>query len=253
MKLGLFQYSPVWEDKKENKNKILDILSKGNYQTDLLIFPEMTLTGFSMKSKELAENLDGESFIFFKNLAIEKDTNVITGLIFREVDKIFNTAVHFNSKGEIKSIYKKIHPFSPSTEDKNYEVGSQTQVTKIDNWKIGLSICYDLRFPELYRFYAKQRTELIIVIANWPVDRIAHWRQLLKARAIENQCYVTGVNRVGDTGKLKYNGWSSVYNPMGKEIVGIENDEGLFITEINIDEVKQVQNNLPFLDDIKLI
>ena len=253
MKLSLLQYSPVWEDKEENKKKILDILSTRNHQTDLLIFPEMTLTGFSMNSKELAEDAEGDSFKFFKNISIVKNTNVIAGIIFKEGEQIFNTAVHFNSNGEIKSIYKKIHPFTPSTEDRNYRAGSLTEVTEIDNWKIGLSVCYDLRFPELYRFYAKQRIELIIAIANWPVDRVEHWRQLLKARAIENQCYVAGVNRVGDTGKLKYNGWSSVYDPMGKEILEIENDEGLFMTEININEVKQVQNDLPFLDDIKLI
>jgi len=253
MHLGLLQYSPVWEDKQENKKNISDIITNNNDQVDLLIFPEMTLTGFSMNSKELAEGIDGDSFAFFKNIAAKKKLDVIAGLILRVEENIFNTAVHFNSNGELKTVYKKIHPFTPSTENKNYSAGDKTEITEIESWKTGLSVCYDLRFPELYRFYAKQKTELMIVIANWPVDRIEHWRQLLKARAIENQCYVAGVNRVGDDGKLKYNGWSSVYNPMGEELLGIENEKGLFTSEINIDEVNKVRNDLPFLDDIKMI
>lgn len=253
MKLGLIQYSPVWEDKEKNKKQILNILSTDLSSVDLLIFPEMTLTGFSMNSKLLAEEVMGETFSFFKNIAKEKNTNILAGIILKEVNQIYNTAVHINSSGEIISIYKKIHPFTYSTEDKNYNAGSQTVVTKIDEWNIGLSVCYDLRFPELYRFYAKQRIELIINIANWPVDRIEHWQTLLKARAIENQCYVAGVNRVGDTGEIKYNGWSSVWDPMGNEIIGIENEEGIFFTEINIDDVKKLRKDLPFLDDIKLI
>ncbi len=253
MKLGLIQYSPVWEDKEENKKKILSILSANDRKTDLLVFPEMTLTGFSMNSLKLAENPDGGSFTFFKNIAEEKNTNVIAGIIFKEEEKIFNTAVHFGANGDVKTVYKKIHPFTYSTEDKNYEAGTRTEFTEIDNWKIGLSVCYDLRFPELYRFYAKIRTELIIIIANWPVDRIEHWRHLLKARAIENQCFVAGVNRVGTTGKLKYNGWSSLYNPMGDEVIGIENEEGIFTAEIDIADVEKLRNELPFLDDIKMI
>ncbi len=253
MKLGLIQYSPVWEDKEKNKKQVIDILSTGLSSADLLIFPEMTLTGFSMNSKLLAEDLEGESVLFFKNIAKKKNVNVIAGVILKEEDKIYNTAVHINSHGEVKSVYKKIHPYTYSTEDKNYSAGSQTEVTVIDNWKIGLSICYDLRFPELYRFYAKLRTELIINIANWPVDRIEHWRYLLKARAIENQCYVAGVNRVGDAQGLHYNGFTSVYDPMGNEIIGIENEEGIFSTEINIADVKKTRNDLPFLEDIKMI
>ncbi len=253
MKLGLIQYSPVWEDKEKNKKQVLNILSTDLSSVDLLIFPEMTLTGFSMNSKQIAEDLNGDSFSFFKNIAKEKNTNILAGIILKEVNQIYNTAVHINSSGEIISIYKKIHPFTYSTEDKNYNAGTQIEVSEIDEWKIGLTVCYDLRFPELYRFYTKQRTELIVNIANWPVDRIEHWCCLLRARAIENQCYVVGVNRVGDTGNIKYNGWSSVYDSMGNEIIGIENEEGIFFTEINIVDVKKTRNSLPFLDDIKMI
>jgi len=253
MKIGLLQYSPAWEDKEVNKKKIADILQKNKTKIDLLIFPEMTLTGFSMKSKELAEDIMGNSFTFFQNISRGKNLNIITGIIFKENNKIFNASVFINKNGKVKSIYKKIHPFTFSTENKNYSAGTKTEIAECEDWKIGLSVCYDLRFPELYRFYAKQRLELLTVIANWPVDRIEHWRQLLKARAIENQCYVAGVNRVGDTGKLIYNGFSSVYDPMGNELLSVEGKEGIFTADINIEKVKMVRNDSAFLDDMKLI
>jgi len=253
MKIGLLQYSPVWENKKDNKKKIINLLNQNKTKIDLLILPEMTLTGFSMKSKQLAEGIEGASFSFFKELAQTKQINIITGIIFSEGKSIFNTSVLIDKNGEVKSIYKKIHPFTFSTEDKNYSAGIKTKIAECGNWKIGLSVCYDLRFPELYRFYAKQKVELLTVIANWPVDRIEHWRHLLKGRAIENQCYVAGVNRVGDTGKLKYNGYSSVFDPMGNELLSVENEEGIFTTEIKLEKVNKLRNELPFLDDIRLI
>ncbi len=118
---------------------------------------------------------------------------------------------------------------------------------------IGLSICYDLRFPELYRLYAKEKVHLIIDIANWPDTRIEHWRSLLKARAIENQCYVAGINRVGDDPKLHYNGFSSVFDPMGKELVAVENDERIIEAEIDKSYVNDVRKKLPFLNDMRFI
>ena len=126
-------------------------------------------------------------------------------------------------------------------------------ITNIAGIQIGLSVCYDLRFPELFRFYAKERADLIINIANWPDTRIDHWRTLLKARAIENQFYVAGVNRVGDDQKLHYNGFSSVFDPMGKELVSVKNQEKIITAEIDKDYVKEIRKKLPFLQDMRLI
>ena len=141
---------------------------------------------------------------------------MFAGIIEKDGKNYFNTLVHLDPNGKLKTKYRKIHPFSYSTENKYYKAGKSPVITKISGMKIGLSICYDLRFPELFRFYAKAKVDLIINIANWPDTRIEHWRTLLKARAIENQCYVAGVNRVGDDPKLHYNGYSSVFDPMGK-------------------------------------
>jgi predicted amidohydrolase len=252
LKIGLVQYSPVWEDKSESINKLQNLLS-GNEVVNLLIFPEMTLTGFTMKCKEFAEELEGESFVYFSKLAKEKKCAVIYGIVEKGKRKNFNTLVHLNNQGKIISSYRKIHPFSFANEDRYFGKGKNPVVTKAKGIKIGLSICYDLRFPELFRFYAKEKVHLIVDIANWPDTRIEHWRALLKARAIENQCYVVGVNRVGDDPKLHYTGFSSVIDPMGKEIVTVENEEKVITAEIHKSYVDEVRKKLPFLDDMKLI
>jgi predicted amidohydrolase len=257
MKIGLVQYNPVWEDKQKNKEKLLAMLDNSSAECSLLIFPEMTLTGFTMLSAKFAEELNGESVSFFKDTALNRNSDVIAGLIEKDGSGIYNTLIHINKKGELKKSYRKIHPFSYSTEDKHYNRGSDTVITEIDDnnetWETGLSICYDLRFPELYRHYGKQKVQLIVNIANWPDTRIEHWRTLLKARAIENQCYVAGVNRTGKDPGLVYNGYSSIFDPMGKEIITCFDEEKIITTDLSLLYAEEVQTRLPFLNDIFLI
>ena len=252
MKIALVQYSPVWEDKEMNKKKILSLLQ--NIQgVELFIFPEMTLTGFTMKSKEMSETIQGDSFRFFSSIAKEKAANIFAGIIERRDKRNYNTLIHIKPDGNLVKLYRKIHPFSYSGENENYYAGVKPALTIIRGWKIGLTICYDLRFPELYRKYGKKRAHLIVNIANWPDTRIEHWRTLLKARAIENQCYVAGLNRVGKDPKLNYVGFSSVFDPMGKELAGVENEEKVILVELEKNYVSVVREKFPFLDDIKLI
>ena len=252
MKIALLQYSPLWEDKEANKKKILSIV-KDIKGIELLIFPEMSLTGFTMKSKEMAEGIQGDSFRFFSSIAKDKSTNILAGIIERRNNRIYNTLIHIKPDGNLVKLYRKVHPFSYSGEDEHYNAGVRPAMTKIKKWKIGLTICYDLRFPELFRKYGKKRVHLIVNIANWPDTRIEHWRTLLKARAIENQCYVVGVNRVGDDPKLHYLGFSSVFDPMGKEIISVENEDQIILAELNKDYVREVREKFPFLEDIKMI
>ncbi len=253
MLVGLVQYDPEWEDKERNKQKLSWLLENNLKEVDLLIFPEMTLTGFTMKSQELGESSDAGSFEFFASLSVKYNSNVFAGIIEKEKDKYFNTLLHIDRKGRLVSKYRKVHPFSYSTEDKHYSRGEKPVITKIDDWNIGLSICYDLRFPELYRGYSKDRIELMVNIANWPVTRIEHWKTLLKARAIENQCYFAGVNRVGKDPKLAYNGFCSIIDPMGNEVITGFEEEKILVAEISKDFVNDVRKNLPFLNDIYLL
>ncbi len=253
MKIGLVQYSPEWENKVENQKKItsllMDFVKEG---IDLLIFPEMSLTGFTMHGEKFSEQLSGESFQYFSKIARKFSIHILAGIIELENKNFFNTLLHIGRDGNILKTYRKIHPFSLSSEDKHYNKGKDAVVTEIDDWKVGLSICYDLRFPELYRLYAKEKVDLIVISANWPDTRIEHWKTLLKARAIENQCFVAGVNRVGDDPKLFYPGYSAVIDPMGSEIISSINEE-ILICNISRKMVSDVRNKLPFLNDITLI
>jgi predicted amidohydrolase len=253
MKIGLIQYNPLWEDKESNKEKLSSLLDNEIEDVDLLVFPEMTLTGFTMLPEKYAENFKEESVKFFANAAGKFECNVIAGIIEKSSGKYFNTLIHLAKDGSLKNYYRKVHPFSYSEEDKYFSAGDNKVITEINDWKIGLSICYDLRFPELYRFYAKEKVHLIIIIASWPNTRIDHWRTLLKARAIENQCFVAGVNRVGDDPEHHYNGFSSLFDPMGKEIVAVQQEEKLITAEIEKNYVIEVRKKLPFLEDIRMI
>jgi len=252
MKIGLVQYNPVWENKGANKKKILEMLADAE-QMELLIFPEMSLTGFSMEPERIGEGIGGSSFRFFSELANTKKTNIMAGIVEKRKDRYYNTLIHIKPDGKLIKLYRKVHPFSYSGEEKYYNAGVRPAMSKIRKWKIGLTICYDLRFPELFRKYGKKRAHLIINIANWPDTRIEHWRTLLKARAIENQCYVAGINRVGKDPKLNYVGFSSVFDPMGKEIVSVENEEKVIIILLDKNYVNEVREKFPFLNDIKLI
>lgn len=252
MKVGLVQYDPVWENKEENKNKLDSLITKYPDNYSLLIFPEMTLTGFTMDSVRFAEEEKGDSYQYFSAMARKNNMEVIAGFIEKSEGKIYNSLVHFSTEGEQKSKYRKIHPFSYSGENLHYSRGEKTVISGIDNWKIGLSICYDLRFPELFRRYAKERVELMVVIANWPVKRIEHWKTLLKARAIENQCYVAGINRVGKDPGNEYNGYSSLISPLGEELITLVNDEIIAGAELSYDSLNEVRNRLPFLNDMFL-
>ncbi len=253
MKIGIVQYNPIWEDKEKNKDKLNSIISKNKQKPEVMVFPEMTLTGFTMKAEKFAEEKKSASFKYFSDLAKKYSSHIFAGWIVKEQGKIFNSLFHILPDGNISAEYRKIHPFSYSKENIYFAGGEKTCTTQIDDWNIGLSICYDLRFPELYRFYAKENCHLIITIANWPDSRIEHWRVLLKARAIENQCYIIGVNRVGKDPKLNYNGCSSIFDPMGNEIFSNENEENMFCKSISLDNVFSVREKLPFLKDIKLI
>lgn len=253
MKLGLVQYTPVWENPEENILKIEELIKTSNSNFDLLIFPEMTLTGFTMNAEKFAEEIDGTGTKYFMHLAQRLKIDIFTGIIELDGSSIYNSLVHFDSLGLIKARYRKIHPYSKAKEDQYYTAGEEIVITKMNQVKFGLSVCYDLRFPELYRLYSKERVEVLINIANWPVPRIEHWKVLLRARAIENQCFMVGVNRVGDDPGNQYNGCSAVFDPMGNEIVMIQDSEMIIEAEIEIELVSTTRNTLPFLQDIKLI
>jgi len=251
--IGMVQYSVAWEDKSANKQKISGLLSRQVLSTDILIFPEMTLTGYSLKAENLAEEIHGDTFEYFAKLSQQYKTDVVYGLVLREGNKYFNALVYLSSTGECLALYKKIHPFSYAKENKVYTGGEQPVAIERDGVKIGLSICYDIRFPELFRYYAKGRADIIINIANWPVERINHWNILTQSRAIENQAFVVAVNRCGSDPKVSYGGASRIIDPMGNVLCDGGDGEKVICAASDGQELSDTRSRYPFLDDMKLM
>lgn len=250
----LLQYNPVWEQKEINRQKILSELESVKTHFDVVILPEMTLTGFTMAAQAMAETDDGPTVAFYSSLAVKYNAHIIGGMIKSEGGQYYNTLLHFDRHGILISEYKKVHLFGMADETKHYHAGSTPVITNIDGWQAGLSICYDLRFPELYRTYAKSGVHLMINIANWPVTRITHWDSLIPARAIENLTFFAACNRTGSDPLVSYSGSSKVISPMGITAAQApEESESVRIYTINKEEAISVRNKLPFLNDITLI
>ena len=248
MKVGLIQYNPVWEDKKANHKQLEALLEDGAVDTSLLIFPEMSLTGFTMASLKHAEQLDGETVQFFSSIARNFDCHVIAGIIEAASPLPHNSLIHLKPDGNLVSTYRKIHTISYYSEHQHYQKGTEPTITAVEHIKIGLSICFDLRFPELYRSYIDQKVHAMINIANWPAARAQHWEALLRARAIENQCYMIGVNRIGTDDNIQFDGHSTIIDPLGNELIMKEKKEGVFTVDIFAEMVAEVRESFPVLN-----
>ena len=245
LSVTLIQSNLVWENKAANLAQFSEKIQTQTAPGQLVILPEMFSTGFSMNPAQLAETMDGPTVQWMKTMAAEKKIILTGSAIIEEEGHFYNRLLWVLPNGTVAH-YNKRHLFAFAGENQFYAAGNKRLIAAVNGWKINLQICYDLRFPELYRLYAKENVDMIIDIANWPDTRIEHWRTLLKARAIENQCYVAGVNRAGNDPKLNYNGFSSVFDPMGKEIVTVENAEKVIAVEIDKTFVNEIRKNYPF-------
>jgi predicted amidohydrolase len=218
MRIALTSINQIWENKEANLDICKELFSKSKkYGVDLIIFPEMTLTGFSTNINVTSENKEASSTLkSFAQLSKKFGVGVIFGVTFFEEGKGTNNALFLDKLGNICGEYQKIHPFSFSGEDKYFSAGNKITCVDFESMVIGMTICYDLRFPELYSALGA-KTELIVNIANWPTNRIDHWTILLRARAIENQVYLAGVNRIGvDGNNLHYTKSSILVDPKGQ-------------------------------------
>lgn len=235
MRVALVSLNQAWEDKDRNLLACRSFIQNAKAQnTELIVFPEMTLTAFSMNTGATAEErLSSESVERFQELAKEFQMAIVFGVVFRDGDKATNNALMIDSTGLIRGVYSKIHPFTFAGEDNVFNGGSEICVVKLEPLTIGLTICYDLRFPEIYSALG-QHCDLIINIANWPARRIDHWNALLKARAIENQLFMLGVNRIGVDGKgLEYVKSSQVINPNGELLIPFMSEDEIEIFDID--------------------
>jgi len=251
LNISLVQANQVWEDKSANFKNYLRLID--GIDTDLFIFPEMFNTGFTMNTSEMSEPFENSPSIdWLMNLSKSKDSAIYTSLIIEEDGSFFNRGVFITPDGELTT-YDKRKTFSLASEDDFFESGKSEVIVEYKDWKINLQICYDLRFPELIRnrlVGGEPAYDVLLYVANWPKKRSNHWKTLLPARAIENQSYVVGVNRVGTDAKgHDYSGDSVLIDAMGNCRWLESSQEQVNTFVINKNELNRIREMLPFLKD----
>ncbi len=253
LKVALVQANQIWENKSDNLSHFTRLLESVS-DVDLIILPEMFHTGFSMNVEQLAESTtDSVGLEWLKLTAKNKNSAIYTSLIIKENGNYFNRGVFVEPDGALHN-YDKRKLFGLAGESDFFEAGKSETIVSYKNWNLQLQICYDLRFPEIVRnsLSSNQSTsyDVILYVANWPEKRISHWKTLLAARAIENQCNVIGVNRVGEDGTgLMYSGESMFIDPLGNEMILPKNEEIIQIVTLSKEELIKTRKMLPFLKD----
>ena len=248
MKISLIQTSLKWEDHEANRQHFTQMINGMQETTDLIMLPEMFGTGFTMNPEPVAETTEGQSVRWMKEMASQKQCAVTGSLVIKENDNYYNRLFFVYPSGEIKT-YSKRHLFTLAGEHKQYTAGREKLIVEYKGWKICPLVCYDLRFPVFARNV--EHYDLLLYVANWPSTRVLAWDVLLQARAIENMCYVAGVNRIGeDNNGHDYPGRSQVYDCLGKPIVEEPSGrEGVFTVTLNKEYVQETRNKLGFLND----
>lgn len=252
MKIAAIQHDIVWEDAAAThahvKGLIDDAVSAG---AELLVLPEMFATGFSMRPERIAEDEGGPSEQFLRTRARDTGTHLLASVAQRGADGRYrNNAILARPDGRIER-YAKIHPFSYAGEHEQYAAGTTFLTTEIGGVRTSIFVCYDLRFADEF-WQLASRTDLYVVVANWPQPRHEHWRILLRARAVENQAYVLGVNRVGVAGRgrdLDHAGGSMLIDPLGAALFEADDTEQVLDGDVDSAVVRDVRARFPFLAD----
>lgn len=253
-----------WENREANRHMFEQKIRNMPNKTEIVVLPEMFSTGFSMNTQHLAETMEGETVTWMKNLAAEQKIVLTGSLIIEEEGHYYNRLVWMLPNGQY-GYYDKRHLFAYGKEDQHYTPGNKRLIASVKGWKINLLVCYDLRFPVWSRQTPalplagdggtqpasdKPEYDLLVYVANWPERRNHAWKTLLQARAIENQCYVVGVNRVGCDGlDIYYSGDSMVVDALGTVLYTKAHDEDIFTITLHKETLEETRNKLPFLKD----
>ncbi|MBS0011892.1 MAG: amidohydrolase [Bacteroidales bacterium] len=245
MKISIVQSDIAWENKKSNFIKYEYLLEKLKGKTDVLVLPEMFSTGFSMNSERLSENMEGETMKWMRKSAREGDFGIIGSFIASGKGKYYNRLVFMKPDGSYCS-YDKGHLFRMEKENMFFTKGKKPVIDTFREWRFSLQICYDLRFPVWSR-NRNNEYDILVYIANWPAARRHVWNTLLRARAIENQCFVVGVNRIGSDGNgIDYCGDSVLIDPRGMPLLQTEQDKEEVLTHaVSLDELKLFRKKFP--------
>lgn len=255
--ISIVQPDLKWEDKEFNV-KMLEEKIMALPFTELVVLPEMFSTGFSMRPEIFAETMEGNTVQWMKKIARDKKIVLTGSLIIEEDGAYYNRLIWMLPNGQ-SGYYDKRHLFAYASEQEHYSAGGKRLIASVKGWKINLLVCYDLRFPIWSRQgnhpsnqeeSGKAEYDVLIYVANWPEKRSHAWCTLLQARAIENQCYVVGVNRVGNDGNnIPHVGDSMIIDPMGEALVKLDNAVGTYTITLDKEKLDEVRSRLPFLKD----
>ena len=244
-----FEFGKPEKNFQKASQMIIDAASNG---ADLVLLPELWASGYDLVNCREYASAIGEGW-FYRMQSAAQENNIALGCSLIEEDQgdFFNTFVFYDSSGTLLGSYRKIHLFQMLNEQDYFQAGTELASFDFNSVKIGLATCYDLRFPELFRAYAAAGVELMLIVAEWPEKRVNHWNLLLQARAIENQCFVGAVTKVGESQGARLGGSSAVVNPMGEYLVQGGENEDLLMAEINSKEVDKIRRWMPVLKDRK--
>lgn len=253
LSVTIIQTSLFWEDKTANLRMFEQKIREVEERMELVLLPEMFNTGFSMQPEQLGETMEGETVSWMKEVARENKIILAGSLIIEENGKYYNRLVWMQPDG-VSGYYDKRHLFAHGGEDHSFSAGNKRMICSVKGWKVNLQVCYDLRFPVWARQSPNEEGEaeydLLVYVANWPEKRNRAWKTLLCARAIENQCYVVGVNRVGTDGVGMYHsGDSMVIDPMGEILYHKAHDEAVNTIILEKEKLAETRSKLPFLKD----
>jgi len=250
LKITFIQSNLHWENIDKNLEMFSQKISSINEKTDLIILPEMFSTGFTMNAKSYAEEMNGKTVEWMRSKAKEKNCVVTGSVIINDGGKFYNRLIWMKPDGTFL-LYDKHHLFPLAEEQKAYSAGNKKIITEINGWKICPLVCFDLRFPVWSRRRKSENYDLLIYSANWPDRRIHAWKQLLIARAIENQSYVAGVNRIGNDGNgVEHSGYSVVIDFKGEQISTTKpSEEKTETVSLNMQSLLDFRKTFPFAED----
>ncbi len=243
----LVQARLAWKNPAENRAHLEETLAAAPQPFDLAIFPETFTTGFLGDPNLTIEGMDGPTVEWMQRLAQHYKAALAGSAVIIDQGNLFNRFLFVTADGAVRH-YDKRHLFAYGGENKRYAAGQARLVWKWGEWRINPQVCYDLRFPVWCR--NRSDFDLQLYVANWPGSRVAHWSALLRARAIENQAWVIGVNRVGKDGKgVDYPGCSQVFDPLGELVADLGDKEESRLVQIDLAQVAATQKAYPFLAD----
>jgi omega-amidase len=246
------QFDIAWEDREQNHARVASMLAGETIPPgSLIVLPEMFASGFTM-DVDAAEDVDGTTGRFLNDLARDHQSTVLAGIVNKHPDgRGLNQAVVIGADGVELTRYTKMHPFTPAGESEHYRAGEKVMAFTHTDFTVAPMICYDLRFPERFREAVRQGAEVLVVIANWPSARAEHWTALLAARAIENQAYVVGVNRVGRDPNGAYPGLSTVIDPKGHAMISANDQPTVLHADLDRQTLLDYRRSFPVLDDMR--